>query len=200
MVDELDGRKIRAFDEGSPEGHAVREWWRQLQGYGGASDATLAQLNEDGMKSGWPGLRAELRRAETEVEAVFCRAYQQLRWKMPENFRYEPSLSAVARVLAHVKTLPPANELAMSLPRRMGNRKADSDDTPVVSELRFKRLLRIEETGEFADLLIRLLPLVARTANPLTLARDIWYWNHPSSQTRKDWANDYYQALLGLTR
>lgn len=195
MVDELDrGKQLPKFDEVSPEGVALLDWWRLLQGYEGVR---LAQLEYQGMKPGMPGLRADLRRAGTEVETVFCRAYQQLRAALPKNFRDELRLPALARVLAHVKTLPAANELAISLPNRMGSRKPEREETPVVSELRFKRLLRIEDPREFADLLIRLLPMVERTANPLTLARDIWFWNDQNDRTRKRWANDYYQALLG---
>lgn len=192
MVDELErGKQARVFDEDTPEGKALLDWWRQLQGYEGAS---LAQLEGKGMKPGWAGLRADLRRAETEAEVVFCRGYQQLRAMFPTNFRKEDRLPEMVRVLAHVKTLPSPQELAISLPTRMGTRKAEGEETPVVSELRFKRLLRIEDRHELADLLIRLLPMVERRANPLTLARDIWFWNE---QTRKRWANDYYQALLG---
>ncbi|CAB1368080.1 type I-E CRISPR-associated protein Cse2/CasB [Denitratisoma oestradiolicum] len=192
MVDEQDrGKQPRVFDENTPEGKALLEWWRQLQGYEGMS---LAQLEYTGMKPGMAGVRADLRRAETDVEVVFCRGYQQLRVALPKNFRDEYRLPEVARVLAHVKTLPAPNELMTSLPTLMGHRKSEGEETPVVSELRFKRLLRIEDRHELVDLLIRLLPMVARTANPLILARDIWFWN---DQTRKRWANDYYQALLG---
>lgn len=191
MVDEMDrGKQLPKFDEGSPEGRALLDWWRQLQGYEGAS---LAQLEYSGMTRGMPGLRAELRHAETDAEVVFCRGYQQLRVALPERFRDEYRLPFVARVLAWVKTPTAEASLAAS----MGRRKSEGEETPVVSELRFKRLLRIEDRHDLADLLIRLLPMVDRTANPLTLARDIWYWNDRNDQTRKRWANDYYQALLG---
>lgn len=192
MVDEQDrGKQPRVFDEDTSEGKALLDWWRQLQGYEGTR---LGQSEYQGMKPGMAGLRAELRRAATDTEVVFCRGYQQLRVVLPKNFHDEYRLPEVVRVLAQVKTLPAPNELMTSLPAQMGRRKSEGDETPVVSELRFKRLLRIEDRQELADLLIRLLPMVARTANPLILARDIWFWNE---QTRKRWANDYYQALLG---
>lgn len=188
MVDELEREKqARVFDEDTPEGKALLDWWCGLQGYEGAS---LAQLAYKGLKPGMPGSRAELRRAGTNAEVVFCRAYQRLRMDLPINLRDEYRLPAVAQVLAWVKTPMPEKSLAAS----MGRRKVDGEETPFVSELRFKRLLRIEDRQALADLLIRLLPMVERSANPLTLAHDIWFWNE---RTRKRWANDYYQALLG---
>jgi CRISPR system Cascade subunit CasB len=191
VVDELErGREVRVFDEDSPEGKALLEWWRQLQGYAGTS---LARMEYQGMQPGWAGLRAELRRAETEADVVFCRGYQQLRMDLPPQFRDEYRLPFVVRVLAGVKAPSPEKSLAAG----MGRRKSESEELPVVSELRFKRLLRIEERKDLADLLIRFLPMVDRSANPLTLARDIWFWNDRNDQTRKRWANDYYQALLG---
>lgn len=196
MVDELNGEKSPSkFDEGSPEGQALREWWCQLHGYEGTPDGVrLAQLRYAGLQPGWPGVRAELRRAQNVLETVFCRGYQQLRAALPNTCRDESRLTAVVRVLAHVKELPPAERLWTSLATRMGSGKSEGDDTPLVSELRFKRLLRTDDRQEFADLLIRFLPIVDNTANPLTLAGDIWFWNEA---TRKRWANDYYQALLG---
>lgn len=182
------------FDENEPDGKALLEWWSELQGYQGDS---LERMRYEGLKPGAPGLRAELRRAGNETEVVFCRGYQQLKWALPTHRRDDRRLPAVARVLAWVKDLPDARLLNTSLPSCMGQRKSENDETPLVGELRFKRLLRVDDRQELADLLIRLLPLMQRTANPLTLARAIWFWGDGNDRTRKDWANDYYHALLG---
>lgn len=176
------------FSEQDPLGAAVLEWWKRMQGWQGER---LDALEETALQPGVAGERAELKRAGSDEEVVFSLAYQRLRRALiraGSGENREAALIALARVLVRVKK----PELKGSLPERMGKNEEDGDK-PRVSELRFKRLLRAETPSELADALVRLLPMLDDSANPLELARDIWYWGERSP---KRWANQYYQAYL----
>lgn len=189
--------KKSGFTEDAPLGKAVLAWWKRIQGLKGDS---LSNLVADVPKPGVTGERAELRRADTVADVVFSPAYQRLRLGLVKAAssldghvsikNREAEVAAIARVLVRVKLA----DTTQSLPRRMGEPAEEGGDKPRISELRFKRLLRIDNPTDLADVLVRLLPLLENRANPLALARDILYWN---DNTRKRWANDYFQALLG---
>jgi CRISPR type I-E-associated protein CasB/Cse2 len=65
------------------------------------------------------------------------------------------------------------------------------DDRPVLSEVRFRRFLQVEDGEEQIDAFIRLIKLLGRTASIPAVARDFLYWNDRTKQT---WAFHYYAA------
>ena len=64
--------------------------------------------------------------------------------------------------------------------------------TPLVSELRFRRLLQERDIDRLYASLIRVLRMLNRKANPLRLAQDVYYWN---DRTRKEWAYAYFPRV-----
>jgi len=71
------------------------------------------------------------------------------------------------------------------LPRRLGQ-----GDTPILSPLRFERLLRAEG-AELATLIRRALPMVDRTCDVGALGADLRSWD---DKTRAAWAFRYHGA------
>ena len=142
---------------------ALLEWWQCL--------------DED------RGSKAELRRARCPNGVVFSPAYHRLYMRLhwPENDR--DKLAAIAGLAAHVKehsgTLKFAEQMA--LPKCC--------DSTIVSGLRFRRILAIEDLDELYRSLIRVLRMLGGKANLLDLAESLYWWN---KRTKKDWAYRYF--------
>ena len=142
----------------------------------------------------WLGLeedrasRAVLRRCATLDAVTLSDAYQRFyrymlacnAWSADAVPRQNDKLAAIAGLLAHVKT-----EDAQRLPIKMSEL---SGDRPLVSELRFRDLLKIETTDDLFVSLRRALPLIDNKANIYQLANDVYWWN---DNTKKQWAYSY---------
>lgn len=132
--------------------------------------------------------RAELRRCGTVSEVAFTPAYHRLlRWlgsRLGEGDARK--VAAIAAVLAHVEQEPADGA---GLARQMGAHA--SDRGPVVSDVRFRHLIRSEEPGELMRELVRIVRQLGRTAAVDTLFKDLMRWDEA---TRMRWARDYYEA------
>jgi CRISPR system Cascade subunit CasB len=146
-----------------------------------------------GLHHWWKGLeedrarRAMLRRCATLDAVTLSDAYQRfyrymLAWGWPENssMRQKDKLAAIAGLLVHVKT-----EDTQRLPVKMSELNGDK---PLVSELRFRDLLKVETTDDLFISLRRVLPLIGHQASIEQLARDVYGW---SDDTKKQWAYSY---------
>lgn len=142
----------------------------------------------------WEGLaenrgdRAELRRCESIDRVLLSEAYHKLRKRLSEKGLQvsDDQMGAVAGLLAHVQEHAPEKT---SLAAQM----AGGDDTPPVSGLRFRRLLRRENREDLYRSMIRIVRLLDRRVHIYSLAADIYYWG-PS--VRKQWAQQYYDHAL----
>lgn len=146
-------------------GKALLEWWRALG---------------DDLAS-----RAILRRATTVTAVALTAPYQRLYrrlllvgWPKDAPEWQSDRLAAAIGLLAHLKTAD-----ARSLPGAMSD-----GERPAVSELRFRRLLESPDMGALFTGLRRALPLIGSSADPLALARDVFYWG---DAVKKRWAYDY---------
>lgn len=141
----------------------------------------------------WQGLendrasRAVLRRCATLSEVALSDAYQRFYRYMlacgwPENaVNWQcDKLAAIAGLLAHVKA-----EDTQRLPLKMSELDGDR---PLVSELRFRDLLKTETTEDLFVGLRRVLSLIDHKASIEQLARDVYWW---SDDTKKQWAYSY---------
>jgi CRISPR system Cascade subunit CasB len=141
----------------------------------------------------WKGLendrasRASLRRCSTVDEVALCPAYQkfyrqisQRGWPSEVTPAKLEKLAAIAGLVAHIET-----EDTCRLPERMSELVGDK---PLVSELRFRSLLKIETTDDLFIGLRRALPLIKNKADIKQLALDVYWWN---DKTRKQWAYTY---------
>jgi CRISPR system Cascade subunit CasB len=79
----------------------------------------------------------------------------------------------------------------------MGSPKPGSDKA-TVSELRFRRILAIDDLDDLYSQLRRAISLLDGTANLVDLARVLFRWRPIAEQNpydpRKNWAYDYYAA------
>ena len=144
----------------------LREWWKEL---------------EDDRAS-----RAILRRCATldavALSAPYQRFYRRMLgygWPADARPAQLDRLAAIAGLLAHVK-----KDTDERLPKAMSPDNAD----PLVSELRFRDLLKIETADDLFVSLRRALPLIKYEANVEKLAHDVYGWN---DKVKKEWAYSY---------
>lgn len=141
----------------------------------------------------WQGLeedrasRAMLRRCSILDEVTLSPAYQRFyrymlacSWPADAANWQNDKLAAIVGLLAHVKT-DDTQRLSLKMSEQNG-------DKPLVSELRFRDLLKVDGTDDLFISLRRALPLVGHQASIHQLARDVYWWN---DDTKKQWAYSY---------
>lgn len=135
------------------------------------------------------GARAELRRCKRPEEVVLVPGFHRLCSRLhpllkKEQPGWEMRFAAIAGLLAHVRQLSSKKTLAEQMAESKG-------DSPVVSELRFRRLLQ-RDRSDLYGALIRVLGLLDKKANPHDLARSVYYWGDGE---RKRWAFAYFPRV-----
>lgn len=143
----------------------------------------------------WEGLeddrasRAVLRRAQSitavALTAPFQRVYRQLRavgWNADNRGWMNDRLAAVVGLLAHLRI---SGELD---PAKAMSQREKGSDRPVVSELRFLRLLDVRDLDDLFSALRRVLPLIDDKVDVLALANDVLGWGE---LVKKKWAYAY---------
>lgn len=157
---------VRQFD-------AVHRWWKQ---YCHPRDGDAAA-------------RARLRRCRSRAEAMAEPAAIDLAVRMgvtpDQPWRLGAALD-LARVLAHVKQ----DDLERS-PMSAAGMAPRGSESPLLAEVRFRRLLRADSGEELVSAMTRLVRLLKGTVRIGDLVRAITAWNE---QTRSQWALDYLRA------
>ena len=140
-----------------------------------------------GLYEWWKGLendrggRAELKRALSPADIVFCNAYHRLYNRLRWPDRDRDKLAAIAGLAAHVRE----NNDTMKFAKQM-----TKSDKPAVSESRFRRVLEITDRDELYVSLIRLIRILGGNVNLRDLAESVYWWN---KNTKKDWAYSYWE-------
>jgi CRISPR system Cascade subunit CasB len=136
------------------------------------------------------GGRAELRRCGTVAEVAFTAPYHRLLRQLGSRLGEGDArrVAALAVVLAHVEDEPADG--SASFARRMGTPKGEGQG-PLVSDSRFRHLLRNEEPDEVMREMIRVVRQLDRKATVDPLFRDLMSWDE---RTRMRWAFDYFDA------
>ena len=151
------------FSMQSRVGRELEEWWHTLQDDRGA--------------------RAELRRCKSVDEVVMTATFQRLCYRLRPAFEKQPNwedrLAAITGLLSHIETMAPEVGLA---------RQMSDGNPPVVSELRFRRLLQRDRV-ELYTTMIRVLRMLKGKADIHDLARSVFYWG---DKVKKDWAYAYF--------
>lgn len=149
---------------------SIWRWWRYLQ-------------DED--RAG----RAELRRCATAAEVAFTAPYHRLLQWLGSRLGEADArrVAAIAAVLAHVEEEPKGE---LPLAKAMGTPRGEGQGS-VVSDARFRHLLRNEDPDELMRELVRIVRQLGRVAAPEPLFRDLMSWDE---KTRMRWARDYYAA------
>lgn len=166
----IDNRKTNTFPLVLAQ---VAKWWSKIQG---------PRLN---------GERAMLKRCKSPDEVALQSIYYTLLESVlelddVENFHgvITTRLPLIVGVLAHVEQDTPGCPVA----KAMGMKKQGSD-RPVMSDLRFRRVLRTEDSSELYISLIRIIKMLGNRADVKDIIQSLYFWN---DQTRKVWASQYY--------
>jgi CRISPR system Cascade subunit CasB len=172
-------------------GQIARRWWEMLQNT--RKDGTPNPARD-------PGALARLRRAATPVVALeepnVFDLYKKLGFGRGDVDRRLPRVAAAAAVLAHIRTdaMPGDNGFR----RRFAEMLGRGGDRPLMSPLRFKRLLTATEDQ---DLLIAFRRAVAlaggRNIDVGDVAASLLDW---SERRRMGWAFDYYGAGIAAPK
>lgn len=157
----------------------VRQWWSRDLG-GERFDTGAARK-----------ARAQLRRAASPSDVLALEATHRLLDGLVQAgtlsrsvFLHNPKrLALVASVIANLDAGATAR-----LPRRFGQ---NVNDMPVLSHLRFQRLLHAQDDWALAIALRRALPIVGRKANVGSLGTDLVHWGET---VRNRWCFDYFGA------
>jgi CRISPR system Cascade subunit CasB len=149
------------FDADKPLGKALQKWWGDLQERSGD--------------------RAELHRAKTVEDVIILPVFQRacLRFKpfFQNEENWEFRLAAIIGLLAHVRTTTDQT-LALQM----------AGNPPIVSELRFRRLIQ-RDRGELYVAMIRVLRMLGNNANLQDMANSVYYWG---DRVKQDWAFAYF--------
>lgn len=154
-----------SFQHDSESGAALKEWW--------------VHLHER------RGPRADVRRGRGIGDILLSpEFYHALRVTGAAGKVTPARFALVVGLLSHVETDNPEQPFAMRLALSEDRSRA------LVSGLRFRRLLAIEDTNQLYLHMVRILRLAGREANILDLAQSVYWWNEV---VRKTWARHYYE-------
>jgi len=161
--------------KGTTPGEIAAAWWREnLDSDTGAARKT----------------RAELRRADTPLEALNVAAVHDLHRRLAEaefNLRKvrdgPDKLALISSVLAHVRK---SQKVSLAQLFGVGN-------PPLLSRIRFDALIRADAPRDLGRQLVRALRNVKDGANVRRLANDLYWWN---DRVRTDWCFEYHGANI----
>lgn len=171
----------RLFEEGHPASIALLEWWESL-------------LSNKGD-------RAELRRCKNLEEIQSTSAYQRAYWKLVEKFKTGGN-NVSNEEMAIVIALAAYIDENKAFYEKDGQQKTDhfgyqiaqpknhENKDPKLSELRFRRLLKINEREKLFRFLIQVIRLLDKKVNLLDLLRIAYFWG---DKTKKKLAYKYYE-------
>ena len=150
--------------------------------------------------------RAEVKRCESASEVMLTAAFQQLcrqlQPQMHEQSHWQQKLALIAGLAAHLdrhgseqvlqdhgdNLAALAKQLASDKDGRLSQR---SGQRPVVSELRFRRLIQ-READDLYTPLIRIIRMLGGKANLYGLAQSIYHWG---DNVKKRWAFAYFPNI-----
>ena len=156
--------------------HAVA-WWKGLQ-----PDPDRPRPQDRG---GDRGSLARLRRAATPLEAAEQAAAVALARALAVGVGGFENAAVCAGVLAHVRQDDPGVLVAA----RIGVNPSESNARPLVSPLRFRRLIEARDAGERLTQFRRLVALAGSRLNVGDLAVAVLDW---SDKRRRDWIFRYH--------
>ena len=144
----------------------VDEWWPRLKGDSGDS-ATL---------------RRSVDPVSVRMTAPYYNLYETAK-KHGLGTWNKNGLAYAAMVLSHID-----RDSEQTMAAKMGKKTKDMRE---VSEFRFQRLISAD-ISEAAPMMIRLLPMIDKTANIGDLTYSILYWDFKTQFIQENWAKHYY--------
>lgn len=132
--------------------------------------------------------RAELRRCHDLTEVFFCQAYHRLYLSLlAEGKVNREAIALIAAALAHVKDEISSDSFA----EQMGESK--TSQTPQISKMRFRRLIRCESYSDLYLPVIRIVKMLNGAVNIDDMVKKFYFWNEKS---RNDMTFEYYGKVL----
>jgi CRISPR type I-E-associated protein CasB/Cse2 len=157
-----------------------------------------------------PGARAELRRCRASVDAVgvpmaLLLARQIGVTRLDDDDRALDVALGLAILLAHVResadpktaVLRAVGYSRIPAPSKNKNSNDPGEERPILSDVRFRRLMDAEPGPELLMTLIRLIRLCDGRMNIADLSEAWWSWHRSSydrDHIRRRWAMDYYNV------
>lgn len=173
-----ESKEPKIFEEGHPASVFILEWWESLK------------QNK--------GNRAELRRCKNLEEIQKASAYQRCYWQLKKYFTPEqqvPSREQMAIIIglaAHIE-----DDDLVKKTDQSDNQKNDffgyqisRGDKPKLSELRFRRLLRIKDREKLYRFLIQVVRMLDKKVNLLDLLSIAYFWG---DKAKTSLAYKYYE-------
>jgi CRISPR system Cascade subunit CasB len=196
--------RFRYLDQGQCSW--IRDWWRAMQPATMENKdvpfalRALSRADRAKCKHCISLGELELELAPNLLAAHFAEPAQvQETWLQKWLQGHYEALFLLAGVLVHVKE---DTQDGQSLALRTGNAKVTPDKPLLMSELRFKRLLRATDTEDFFRQIRRAVQLSKGKADVAVLADDLLAWSieqdqqkrtwKPSESLKFRWARDYY--------
>jgi CRISPR system Cascade subunit CasB len=173
-----DLKKPRLFEEGHPASDYILEWWKDLKQNKGA--------------------RAELRRCKSLEEIQKASAYQRCYWQLKKHFTQEqqvPSRGQMATIIglaAYIEDndIVKKDDQADRQKQDYFGYQISRGDKPKLSELRFRRLLKIKDREKLFRFLIQVIRLLYKKVNLLDLLRLGYFWG---DKARTNLTYQYYE-------
>lgn len=100
-----------------------------------------------------------------------------------EVYLDEMRLMPILGLLSHVKSHDEERSIAAAMAQ-------SKNESPIVSELRFQRLLQSRDRKELYPLLLRGIKLLGNNVNVNDLIKSVYFWG---DSCKKRWAFDYYR-------
>lgn len=177
-------KKPRLFEEGHPASVFILEWWENLK------------QNK--------GDRAELRRCKNLEEIQKASAYQRCYWQLKKHFTQEQrvqsrvQMAIVIGLAAHIEVndtkyidTNSKKEKEFYFAYQMAAPKGkEKDALPKLSELRFRRLLKIKDRGKLYRFLIQVIRMLDKKVNLLDLLSIAYFWG---DKKKTSLAYKYYE-------
>ena len=162
-----------------PRSEAAFAWWQSL-------------TRSDGPHLGQRrAALARIRRAATPIEVMQEPEALRLIERLPRN---PDRVAVLAGVLAFVRETD-----ERSVARAIGRSSLDDDDSALMSEGRFRRLLQTQD-NELMDAMRRLAHLAKGKLNVQDLSSAILDWGdgYRGDRVKRRWIFDYYHVLRGF--
>lgn len=173
-----ESKEPKIFEEGHPTSVFILEWWKSLK------------QNK--------GDRAELRRCKNLEDIQKASAYQRCYWQFKKHFSPEqqvPSREQMAIIIglaAHIE-----DDDLVKKADQSDNQKIDffgyqisRGDKPKLSELRFRRLLKIKDRENLHHFLIQVVRMLDKKVNLLDLLSIAYFWG---DKAKMSLAYKYYE-------
>ena len=174
-------RESRLFEEGHPASDFILEWWDSLK------------QNK--------GDRAEIRHCKNLKEIQTTSAYQRCYWSTIKHFaqeKWKPNKDQMAIIIG-LSAYVEDNDTAKKTDQYEHQEhdffgyQISRGDKPKLSELRFRRLLKIKDREKLFRFLIQAIRLLDKKVNLLDLLSIAYFWGE---RARTKLAYQYYEKAI----